>query len=75
MISGRARNLGWKLKGIPGEANAITDVNGVLVGSETLNEPGSVARTGVTTILPLGYSPEARLVCAGIHSLNGNGEM
>ncbi len=75
MASKRARNLGWKLRGTPGENNAITDVGGVLVGNETLNESEGVIRTGVTTILPLGYSTEARIVRAGIHSLNGNGEM
>lgn len=75
MISRGARKFGWKLRGEPGENNAITDVGGVLVGSVTLNEPEGVVRTGVTTILPLGYSREARIVCAGIHSLNGNGEM
>jgi D-aminopeptidase len=74
-MSKRARNLGWNLRGEPGENNAITDVAGVLVGTITLNEPDGVVRTGVTTILPRGYDTEPRIVCAGIHALNGNGEM
>jgi D-aminopeptidase len=48
--------------------DAITDVDGVLVGHATLTE-GS-ARTGVTVVVP----PE--LPCfAGWHRLNGNGEL
>lgn len=48
--------------------DAITDVEGVLVGHATLTE-GS-ARTGVTVVVP----PE--LPCfAGWHRLNGNGEL
>lgn len=54
MISRRARNSGWKLRGTPGENNAITDVGGVLVGNETLNESEGVILAGMTTILPLG---------------------
>ena len=76
----RARDLGVPFNGTPGPLNAITDVNGVLVGHETLIEgTGQLnvgvgpIRTGVTAILPRGhtFSP----VFAGWYSLNGNGEM
>lgn len=78
----RARDLGLDLPGTPGANNAITDVAGVEVGFETLleGEPplrtgfGPV-RTGVTAILPRGRDPVPRPVWAGIHALNGNGEM
>lgn len=76
----RARDLGIPLDGTPGAYNAITDVDGVLVGHTTLIEgdgdlkigQGPV-RTGVTVVLPRGrhYDP----VFAGGYVLNGNGEM
>jgi L-aminopeptidase/D-esterase-like protein len=68
----RARDLGVPLAGYPGKFNAITDVDGVLVGHTTLMR-GKNVRTGVTVILPRGraYDP----VFAGWHALNGNGEM
>lgn len=53
----------------PGRRNAITDVEGVLVGHSTLIE-GDDVRTGVTVIVP----PETPLF-AGCHRLNGNGEL
>jgi L-aminopeptidase/D-esterase-like protein len=76
----RARELGIPLKGTPGQWNAITDVEGVLVGQATLIEGDGAlrvgqgpVRTGVTVVLPRGrtYDP----VFAGVHVLNGNGEM
>ena len=76
----RARDLGIPFEGQPGPLNAVTDVQGVLVGHTTLIEgegklvvgKGPV-RTGVTVILPRGkqYDP----VFAGWYALNGNGEM
>jgi D-aminopeptidase len=66
----RARDLGIAIgSGEPGARNAITDVEGVLVGHSTLIEGDSV-RTGVTVIVP----PETPLF-AGCHRLNGNGEL
>jgi len=48
----RARDLGLKVGVLsPGPLNAITDVNGVLVGQTTIIRGDSV-RTGVTAILP-----------------------
>lgn len=76
----RARDLQIPFPGTPGRFNAITDVDGVEVGHTTLIEgegplrrgQGPV-RTGVTAILPQGrvHAP----VMAGVHVLNGNGEM
>ena len=76
----RARDLGIPFNGNPGKYNSITDVEGILVGHETIIEgDGNLivgrgpVRTGVTSILPRGmnYDP----VFAGWYSLNGNGEM
>jgi D-aminopeptidase len=66
----RARDLGIAIgEGEPGPRNAISDVDGVLVGHSTLIE-GDDVRTGVTVIVP----PETPLF-AGCHRLNGNGEL
>src|SRR5436305_5689209 len=66
----RARELGIEIgDGSPGQRNAITDVEGVLVGHTTLTE-GDAIRTGVTVLVP----PEVPLF-AGCHRLNGNGEL
>ena len=74
----RLRDLGIHIGNIaPGPHNAITDVPGVLVGHCTIiaDQP-TVARTGVTVILPRGretidHNPAA----AGIFSFSGFGEM
>jgi D-aminopeptidase len=78
----RARELGLPLPGTPGPHNAITDVPGVLVGFTTLvrdaaeGDPAAPQiRTGVTAVLPRGREEEPRPVWAGVHALNGNGEM
>jgi D-aminopeptidase len=66
----RARDLGIGIGDLePGRRNAITDVEGVLVGHATLIE-GEAVRTGVTVVVP----PETPLF-AGCHRLNGNGEL
>lgn len=78
----RARDLGIEVGGgVPGPANAITDVAGVRVGHTTLIEgegPLVVGRgpvrTGVTVILPSEDVAEQPLF-AGCHRLNGNGEL
>ena len=78
----RYRDLGLTVGLLPpGPNNAITDVEGVQVGSVTLlrgDGPLVVGsgpvRTGVTVILPhdeIGASP----LFAGCHRLNGNGEL
>ena len=74
----RARDLGIPFEGSPGEYNAITDVDGVTVGFETIIEDldnGKGVRTGVTAVLPRGERTNAMPVYGGWFSLNGNGEM
>lgn len=73
----RLRDLGIEIGRLPtGPNNAITDVPGLLVGHSTLirDEP-SVARTGVTVILPRGGGGWTETVFAGWHNFSGNGEM
>jgi D-aminopeptidase len=70
----RARSLGIPLRGIPGPANAITDVPGLELGYVTLIEGESV-RTGVTAIHPRGADRPEDPAAAGFHSQNGNGEL
>jgi D-aminopeptidase len=66
----RAQDIGIRIGALePGTRNAITDVDGVLVGHSTLIE-GDDVRTGVTVVVP----PELPLF-AGCHRLNGNGEL
>lgn len=76
----RARDLGIPLEGNPGTYNAITDVEGVLVGHTTLiSGDGKLSvgngpvRTGVTVVMPRGKVHDP--VFAGWYALNGNGEM
>jgi D-aminopeptidase len=78
----RARDLGVPFDGTPGKFNAITDVNGVLVGHTTLiSGDGKLqigkgpVRTGVTAVLPRGKDSMNDAVFAGWFSQNGNGEM
>ncbi len=78
----RGRGLGLPFPGETGATNSIVDVPGVEVGTVTLirgDGPLVVGqgpvRTGVTAILPRGKDGMAVPVFAGIHSLNGNGEL
>ncbi len=79
----RARDLGIKIGYYePGALNAITDVRGVKVGHTTLIQgdgplrPGcGPIRTGVTAIIPHDRGIYSHQVVAGIHILNGAGEM
>jgi L-aminopeptidase/D-esterase-like protein len=78
----RARALGIPFQGTPGPANAITDVPGVEIGFRTMirGDGGLVVgqgpvRTGVTAIHPRGRAGAGIPVFAGVHSLNGAGEM
>jgi D-aminopeptidase len=68
----RERDLDLDVGTLPsGPLDAITDVDGVRVGSVTLIE-GDDVRTGVTVVLPQeGRDP----LFAGAHRLNGNGEL
>lgn len=71
----RARDLGIVV-GIlpPGTHNAITDVEGVLVGQTTLIK-GSDIRTGVTAILPHGGNLFQEKVPAAVHIGNAFGKL
>jgi L-aminopeptidase/D-esterase-like protein len=78
----RARDLGVPFDGTPGPLNAITDVDGVLVGHTTLIEGSGKlvvgtgpVRTGVTAVLPRGAASMQHFSFAGWYSQNGNGEM
>ena len=77
MTRARIRDLDIVVGDHPtGAHNAITDVPGVLVGHTTVvyDEP-SVARTGVTMVLPRGGNIASDRTFAGFHRFNGNGEM
>jgi D-aminopeptidase len=71
----RARELGVA-PGIfpPGQRNAITDVQGVMVGQVTITEGDSV-RTGVTAILPHAGNLYRERVPAALHVGNGFGKL
>ncbi len=70
----RARAVGLTFRGTPGSHNAITDVPGLELGYQTLNQEDNI-RTGVTAIHPRGKHNPGDPVAAGYHSQNGNGEM
>lgn len=79
--SERARDLGVPFEGTPGPNNAITDVEGVLVGHSTIiRGEGKLVigegpvRTGVTAIIPNG-GDFSRTLAAGRAVINGTGEM
>ena len=78
----RARAIGIPFPGQTGKWNAITDVEGVEVGYETIIEGSGPlvigegpVRTGVTAIFPKGKEAPLSPVWAGVHSFNGNGVM
>ena len=77
MTTTRARDLGITFDGEPGDLNAITDVPGVEVGFTTLvsGDGEHAVRTGVTAILPRGRAGVGDPAQAGMHSMNGNGEL
>ena len=73
----RARHLGIEFEGSTGTHNALTDVPGVEIGFATLieGEGAHAVRTGVTAILPRGHQDVGDPCHAGMHSMNGNGEL
>lgn len=79
----RARDLGIQIGTLPtGTYNAITDIEGVLVGHVTLIEGSGElvvgkgpVRTGVTAIVPHDEDIYRNNVFAAAEALNGNGEM
>ena len=69
------RDFGLTIGPYPtGPSNTLTDVPGVRVGHTTLIRGGDV-RTGVTAIWPHDGNVMSERVYAGIHCLNGYGEM
>src|SRR5262249_54819662 len=69
------RDLGIAIGDYPtGPSNSLTDVPGIRVGHATLLR-GDDVRTGVTAIWPHDGNPMSERVYAGIHVLNGYGEM
>jgi len=71
----RVRDLGINIGVMtPGPLNAITDVEGVLVGQTTLIKEESV-RTGVTAILPYDGNIFQQKVPAGLFVGNGFGKL
>ena len=71
----RTQELGIKIGILPsGKNNAITDVNGVLVGQKTLIG-GKDIHTGVTAILPHSGNIYQEKVPAAIHIGNGFGKL
>jgi D-aminopeptidase len=71
----RLRDLGISIGSLPiGPSNTLTDVPGVRVGHRTVIQ-GEDVRTGVTAIWPHDGNPLSERVYAGIHALNGYGEM
>jgi len=75
----RARDLGIEFGRLPtGTHNAITDVEGVMVGHRTLwsDGPDGIARTGVTAVMAAPLDDLfRRSVAAGMAVLNGCGEL
>jgi D-aminopeptidase len=73
----RLRDLGISIGRLPtGTFNAITDVDGILVGHATVIEDSpTTVRTGVTMILPRNNKIWTNYAFCGWHSFNGNGEM
>jgi D-aminopeptidase len=81
MERGRARDFGVVVGGLPtGQGNSIADVEGVRVGHKTVVRDPSpdgrgAVRTGVTAVFPHEGLPWVERVYAGLHVLNGYGEM
>ncbi|HUP16462.1 MAG TPA: P1 family peptidase [Acidimicrobiia bacterium] len=73
----RLRDLGISIGRLPtGQFNAITDVDGILVGHASVVEDSpTTVRTGVTMILPRNNEIWTNYAFCGWHSFNGNGEM
>lgn len=73
----RARDLAIEFDGSSGPNNAITDVPSVEVGFTTLidGEGEHAVRTGITAVLPRGRDGVGDPCHAGMHSMNGNGEL
>jgi D-aminopeptidase len=76
MSRARVRDLGVRIGKLEtGPHNSITDVPGVLVGHTTvIRDIPTVARTGVTVVMPCNGEIWHDNIFAGVHILNGNGD-
>ncbi|MEU8176233.1 P1 family peptidase [Microbispora hainanensis] len=71
----RARSLGVVVGTSPtGPLNAITDVEGVLVGHTTIDD-GADLHTGVTAVVPRQLIAERRALPAAVYAGNGYGKL
>lgn len=71
----RARDLGIVVGALPtGRCNAITDVDGVLVGHATIDD-GADLHTGVTAVVPTSLIRTRRGLPAGVYVGNGYGKL
>ena len=71
----RIRDLGYSPGKLPtGPKNSILDVKGVSVGATTIHQ-GTDVHTGVTVILPRPEHELQKPCYAGVHALNGAGEL
>ncbi|SEL73598.1 P1 family peptidase [Nonomuraea pusilla] len=71
----RARSLGVVVGALPtGPLNAITDVEGVLVGHTTLDD-GADLHTGVTAVVPRRLATAPAGLPAAVHTGNGFGKL
>ncbi|MBF8184518.1 P1 family peptidase [Nonomuraea sp. K274] len=71
----RARSLGIVVGALPtGPLNAITDVEGVLVGHTTLDD-GADLHTGVTAVVPRQLTTGRRALPAAVCTGNGYGKL
>ncbi|GLX03934.1 P1 family peptidase [Microbispora sp. NBRC 16548] len=71
----RARSLGVVVGGLPtGPLNAITDVEGVLVGHTTIDD-GADLHTGVTAVVPRQLIAGRRNLPAAVYAGNGYGKL
>ncbi|MGO1245602.1 MAG: P1 family peptidase, partial [Sphingobacterium sp.] len=74
-VGKRSRDYGVSIGVLPtGKNNAITDVEGVLVGQTTINK-GDTIHTGVTAIIPHPGNVFQQKVPAGLFVGNGFGKM
>jgi D-aminopeptidase len=71
----RAHDLGVVVGALPtGPLNAITDVDGVLVGHTTVDD-GASLRTGVTTVVPAQITGGRRALPAAVYAGKGYGKL
>ncbi|SIN29227.1 P1 family peptidase [Micromonospora cremea] len=71
----RARDLGIVVGTLPiGPHNAITDVDGILVGHTTIDD-GADLHTGVTAVVPSQLGPGRWTLPAAVYSGNGHGKL